>query len=115
MKLIAGINLQFGGDINGQNVKEEVAQMLTQNPLLTFFIDYADLVDFDWSHPIQSLRDVVSREFNYFILRRIAWSALFILIFGAPMFLLEGSSKKGVDAGQALPVVITEKTFIELN
>lgn len=87
LKFITALNLQIGDQINGQELKEIVRNAITENPILLFFIDYADLEDFDWSRPIHSLRDVVSREFNWYIFRRILWSLLFIILFGGMMFI----------------------------
>lgn len=94
LKFITALNLQIGDQIDGQELKEKVSELVTQNPILLFFIDYADLEDFDWSRPIHSLRDVVSREFNWYIFRRILWSLLFIVLFGGMMFLPSQGSKR---------------------
>lgn len=94
LKFISGLNLQYGDNINGAELKELVGEAITQNPLLYFFIDYADFEDFDWSRPIHSLHSIVAREFNYYILRRLAWSLLFSLL-GAAAIYFTGQSGNG--------------------
>lgn len=87
MKFITALNLQTGGNIDGKALEETIRGAITENPILFFFIDYADLQDFDWTQPIQSLRNIVSKEFNLYIFHRILWSLLFIVVFGGLMFI----------------------------
>lgn len=94
MKFITALNLQMGDEIDGQALKETVRDAITENPILLFFIDYADLEDFDWSRPIHSLREIISSEFNWYIFRRLMWSLLFIALFGGMMFLPSQGSKR---------------------
>lgn len=98
MNLISACHLQFGNDINGEELKEQVTALIKENPLISFFIDYADIEDFDWSQPIKSLRDVVAREYNWYIFRRVVWSAIFTGITIAVIMLSsggKGSRRKG--------------------
>lgn len=80
LDMITACHLQFGGEINGVELREQVNRLIEENPLISFFIDVTDLEDFDWSQPIKSLRSVVSREYNWYIVRRIIWSLVFIFI-----------------------------------
>ena len=77
MDFISALHLQFGGEINGAELREQMTTLIRENPLISFFIDYGDLEDFDWSQPIKSLRGVVAREYNWFIFRRVVWSIVF--------------------------------------
>lgn len=80
MDLIGAYHLQFGNEIDGSETKEYMVNLINENPLVSFFVDYADLEDVDWSHPIKSLQDVVGREFNSYIIHRIIWSLTFTAI-----------------------------------
>lgn len=77
LDFISACNLQFGDEINGSELKSQVISMIRENPLILFFIDYADLESVDWSQPIKSLHSVVAREYNWYIFRRIVWSLVF--------------------------------------
>ena len=77
LDFISACHLQFGDEIDGEELKSQMTTLIKENPLVSFFIDYGDLEDFDWSQPIKSLRKVVSREYNWYIFRRVVWTALF--------------------------------------
>lgn len=77
MDFISALHLQFGNQINGDELREKMITLIQENPLISFFIDYGDLEDFDWSQPIKSLKSVVAREYNWYIFRRIIWSVVF--------------------------------------
>ena len=94
MDFISALHLQFGGEINGAELREQMTALIRENPLISFFVDYGDLEDFDWSQPIKSLRSIVAREYNWYIFRRIVWSIVFTAIaFGGIM--LTSNSKRG--------------------
>ncbi|MDE6561817.1 MAG: hypothetical protein K2K75_10585 [Muribaculaceae bacterium] len=77
LEFISACHLQFGDEIDGEELKSQMTTLIKENPLVSFFIDYGDLEDFDWSQPIKSLRKVVSREYNWYIFRRVVWTAVF--------------------------------------
>lgn len=80
LKFISALHLQFGDNINGAELQERMTVLIRENPLISFFIDYGDLEDFDWSEPIKSLRSVVAREYNWYIFRRVVWSVVYTAI-----------------------------------
>ncbi len=80
MKFITALHLQLGDNIHGAELRDQMAMLIRENPLVAFFIDYGDLEDFDWSEPIKSLRSAVAREYNWYIVRRVVWSVVFIII-----------------------------------
>lgn len=84
--LIGSMHTQFGGEINGQELSQQVHMLIAQNPVVSFFIDYGDLEDVDWEQPISSLKSIVAREFNYFMLHRVLWMLAFSAIFGFVIF-----------------------------
>lgn len=94
LDFVSACNLQFGGHIDGEELKHQMVMLIQENPVISFFIDYGDLEDFDWSQPIKSLRTVIGREYNYYILRRIAWIAAYILILGSIIVLSTSHGKK---------------------
>lgn len=94
MDFINACHLQFGDEINGRELKEQMTMLISQNPLVSFFIDYGDLEDFDWSNPIQSLKSVVGREYNWYIFRRVVWGLVFTVISAVIIILTSGSSRK---------------------
>lgn len=94
MDLISACHLQFGNEIDGQELKQEMVKQIRENPLVSFFIDYADLEDFDWTQPIKSLRKVVGREYNWYIFRRIIWSVVFSGIAFVGIMLTTGGSHR---------------------
>ena len=75
---ISACHMQFGDKIDGEELKSQMTTLIRENPLVSFFLDYGDLEDFNWSQPIKSLRKVVSREYNWYIFRRIVWSVVFV-------------------------------------
>ena len=77
LDFISACHLQFGEEIDGAELKNQMTTLIKENPLVSFFIDYGDLEDFDWSQPIKSLRKVVSREYNWYIFRRVVWTVVF--------------------------------------
>ena len=94
LKFVTALNLQVGNQIDGQELKETIETAITQNPILLFFIDYADLENFDWSRPFHSLHNLISSEFNGYIWRRALWSLLFIGLFGGMMFIPENGKRR---------------------
>ena len=80
LDFISALHLQFGGEIDGAELREKMTALIQENPLISFFIDYGDLEDLDWSQPIKSLRNVVAREYNWYIFRRVVWSIVFTAI-----------------------------------
>ena len=96
LKFITALNLQIGDQIDGQELKQKVSELVSQNPILLFFIDYADLEDFDWSRPFHSLHKIIASEFNQYILHRALWSLLFICLFGGIMFIPENGRKRKI-------------------
>lgn len=94
LDFVSACNLQFGGQIDGEELKQQMVMLIQQNPVISFFIDYGDLEDFDWSQPIKSLRAVIGREYNYYILRRIAWIVVYILILGSIIVFSSFNGKK---------------------
>ena len=80
MKFISALHLQIGDNINGVELRDRMTILIRENPMISFFIDYGDLEDFDWSQPIKSLRSVVAREYNWYIFRRVVWSVVFTVI-----------------------------------
>lgn len=93
MDFISACHLQFGNEINGAELKEQMMTLIRENPLISFFIDYADLEDFDWSQPIKSLRKVVAREYNWYMFRRIVWAVTFTAIALAGVLLTTNQNK----------------------
>ena len=93
MDLISALHLQFGHEINGEELQDQMTSLIRENPLISFFLSYGDLEQFDWSHPITSLRDLVAREYNWFIFRRIIWSLIFTTITFVIVYLLNGKGK----------------------
>lgn len=94
MDFISACHLQFGNDIDGVELKEQMTTLIRENPLISFFIDYGDLEDFDWSQPIKSLQSVVAREYNWYIFRRVIWSVVFTALSALIVALTLGSGKK---------------------
>lgn len=95
MDFISALHLQFGGEINGTELREQMTTLIRENPLISFFIDYGDLEDFDWSQPIKSLRSVVAREYNWYIFRRVVWSFVFTAIaFGGILLTKDNRGRK---------------------
>ena len=94
LDFISACHLQFGDDIDGEELKSQMTTLIRENPLVSFFIDYGDLEDFDWSQPIKSLRRVVAREYNWYIFRRIVWSIVFSGIAFVGVMLTSGSSRR---------------------
>lgn len=94
MDFITACHLQFGENIDGAELKEQMVILIRENPLISFFIDYTDLEDFDWSQPIKSLRSVVAREYNWFIFRRVIWSVVFTTLSALIVALTSHSGKK---------------------
>lgn len=93
MDFISTLHLQFGQGINGAELQERMTSLIRENPLISFFISYGDLEQFDWSHTITSLKDLVAREYNWFIFRRIIWSLIFTTITFVIVFLLNNGKK----------------------
>ena len=95
MDFISALHLQFGSEINGSELRDTMTTLIRENPLIAFFIDYGDLENFDWSQPIKSLRDIVAREYNWYIFRRIVWTLVFTAITFVIIFLTSvGGGKK---------------------
>ena len=94
MDFISALHLQFGQEINGAELQERMITLIRENPLISFFVSYGDLENFDWSHPITSLRDVVAREYNWFIFRRIMWSLIFTSITFIAVYFFNGKGKR---------------------
>ena len=94
MDFISALHLQFGHEINGVELRDTMTTLIRENPLIAFFIDYADLEDVDWTQPIKSLRDIVAREYNWYIFRRIVWSLVFTAIAFGIIFLTTGGGGK---------------------
>lgn len=98
LDFISACNLQFGGQIDGEELKQQMMVLIQNNPIISFFIDFGDLEDFDWYQPVKSLRAVIGREYNYYILRRIAWIVAFIVILGSVIIFSSykgGNSRRG--------------------
>lgn len=94
LKFISACHLQFGDQIDGEELKQQMTTLIRENPLISFFIDYADIEDFDWSNPIKSLRSVVAREYNWYVFRRVVWSLVFTAIAFFGIVISLGNSKK---------------------
>lgn len=94
LNFISALHLQFGNQIDGETLRQTIVPIIEQNPVVSFFVDYTNLEDFDWSQPIVSARTAIAREFNWFIFRRIVWSAVFIIIFGGVALMTLGSTKR---------------------
>ncbi|MDE5849994.1 MAG: hypothetical protein K2H38_07620 [Muribaculaceae bacterium] len=94
MDFITACNFQFGDAIDGRELKSQMSILIRENPLVSFFIDYSDLEDFDWSRPIQSLRSVIGREYNWYIFRRIVWSVVFLAIAFVGVMMTSGGSRR---------------------
>lgn len=94
MDFITACHLQFGGNIDGAELKEQMITLIRENPLISFFIDYSGLEDFDWSQPIQSFREVIAREYNWYIFCRIVWSIVFISIAIGGIIIFGGKRRK---------------------
>lgn len=92
--LVSSLQMQFGDTIDGEAFGGEMRHLLRENPLLQYFVGQFDLSDVDWSNPIVSMKSVVAREYNYFMLRRLAWSLAFIAIFGFVIVKTVTSSKR---------------------
>lgn len=94
LDFISACHLQFGDEIDGEELKSQMMTLIRENPLVSFFIDYGDLEDFDWSQPIKSLRKVVAREYNWYIFRRLVWSVIFFGIAFVGILLTSGGSNR---------------------
>ena len=80
LDLIRALQLQFGQEINGDELQENMMTLIRENPLISLFISYGGLEQYDWSNPITSLKDLIAREYNWFICRRAIWSIVFMPI-----------------------------------
>lgn len=82
-EILAFLSLQYDGMID----KQLILNVIAENPIIGFFIGYADLEDIDWTRPIAGIAEVLDRELWYYGLHRFLWITLMSGIAFAGMWL----------------------------
>lgn len=73
----------LGKIIDSEELKVNITELSSENPMISSFVDYTDLDQLDLANPLQPILDSINKQYNSFLFRRLMWSLSFIGILGA--------------------------------